>query len=44
MLSEPNRLPVKSPFRDGTVTCADENHAIAAFREMVFDQKQNVMN
>jgi len=44
MLSEPIRLPVKSPFLDGAVTCADENHAIAAFREMVFDQKENVMN
>lgn len=29
------------PFRDGTATCATENHVIPAFLEMVFDQKQN---
>ena len=44
MLSEPNRLPVKSPFRGGTVTCAAENHVIAAFLEMVFDKQGNMIN
>ena len=44
MLSEPNRLSVKSPFRGGTVTCAAKSYVIPAMLEMGFDKRQNMIN
>jgi hypothetical protein len=42
MLSESNRLRVKSPFPGGTVTCATANQVIPASLEWVFDQPTDI--